>query len=125
MKEVEFILYVADQEQSREFYEQLLGLSPSLDVPGMTEFILKDGVKFGLMPQDGIANILSPTLSHPKKASGVPRCELYLKVDNASVYLEKGVRLGGLLISELQMRDWGDKVGYLSDFDGHVIAFAE
>jgi len=25
----------------------------------------------------------------------------------------------------MQQRDWGDKVGYIADADGHVIAFAE
>jgi len=28
-------------------------------------------------------------------------------------------------ISELKDRDWGDRVGYISDPDGHVLAFAE
>jgi len=36
--EVEFILYVADQEKSKLFYQNLFQLEPSLDVPGMTEF---------------------------------------------------------------------------------------
>ncbi len=125
MKEVEFILYVADQVRSKAFYEELFKLKPCLDVPGMTEFDLMDGVKLGLMPENGIAKILTEKVPHPKQGNGIPRCELYLKVKNAEEYINRGVQLGGKEISTLKKRDWGDTVGYISDVDGHVIAFAE
>lgn|SRR5690554_2449390 len=125
MKEIEFILYVANQEKSKIYYQQLLEITPSLDVPGMTEFKLIDGVKLGLMPENGIANILKDKVPHPKLGRGIPRCELYLKVANAEAYLKRGIRLGGKEISGLKSRDWGDQVGYISDLDGHIIAFAE
>lgn len=125
MQEVEFIIYVSDQEKSTRFYQNLLQIEPRLNVPGMTEFELSDSVKLGLMPEDGIAKILSDKMPHPKLGKGIPRCELYLRVENAGEYLERGIELGALEISELQDRDWGEKVGYISDCDGHVIAFAE
>ena len=52
---VEFILYVADQNRSRNFYAQVLQKEPSLNVPGMTEFDLNETCKLGLMPENGIA----------------------------------------------------------------------
>jgi len=125
MNEVEFILYVADQARSRSFYEQLLLLKPTLDVPGMTEFQLTGSVKLGLMPENGIAKILADKTPHPQTGNGIPRCELYLRVAGAGAFIERGLRLGGKEISELQTRDWGDVVGYISDPDGHIIAFAE
>ena len=125
MKEVLFVLYVADQQISKEFYKGVLQLEASLDVPGMTEFKLENNVLLGLMPNDSIAKIICNTLPHPKKGNGIPRCELYLKVENAQAYIERGLQLGGKAISALQDRDWDDKVGYISDPDGHVIAFAE
>jgi predicted lactoylglutathione lyase len=125
METVEFILYVSDQTRSTEFYEKLLKISPSLNVPGMTEFNLSESVKLGLMPESGIANLICPTMPHPKKANGIPRCELYLKVINPADYLERGIEMGGKKISELQARDWGDMAGYIADLDGHVIAFAK
>ncbi|MEH6763380.1 MAG: VOC family protein [Aequorivita antarctica] len=125
METVEFILYVSDQVLSTEFYEKLFNLTPSLNVPGMTEFNLSETVKLGLMPESGISNILCPVMPHPKIAHGIPRCELYLKLTNPADYLERGIQLGGKNISELQARDWGDIVGYIADLDGHVIAFAE
>ncbi len=125
MKEIEFILYVANQENSKNFYQQLFNIVPSLDVPGMTEFKLSDCVKLGLMPENGIAKILTNKVPHPKQGNGIPRCELYLKVDDAEEFIKRGIQLGGREISRLKSRDWGDKVGYISDPDGHIIAFAE
>lgn len=124
METVEFILYVSDQAQSTEFYEKLLKISPSLNVPGMTEFPLSKTVKLGLMPESGISDILCPVMPHPKIAHGIPRCELYLKVRNPTDFMERATALGAKIISALQARDWGDTAGYIADLDGHVIAFA-
>ncbi len=125
MKEIEFILYVSDQEKSTAFYEQLLRKKPSLNVPGMTEFELTNFVKLGLMPEDGIAKIIKDKMPHPNQGNGIPRCELYLKVNNVVEYMAMGIQLGGKEIDEFKSRDWGDKVGYISDLDGHIIAFVE
>lgn len=124
MNELLFILYVESQELSKFFYEKLLGISPSLDVPGMTEFQLSEFCKLGLMPEQGVGKIISPIMPHPELGNGFPRCELYLKVDDVSEYFMRGLSLGAKEISPVQDRDWGDSVGYLSDLDGHIIAFA-
>ena len=121
----EFILYVANQEASKQFYEKLLNISPLLHVPGMTEFQISENCMLGLMPEEGIVKILKKRTPHPKTGNGIPRCELYLKVKKAESYLKRGLELGAKEISPFQQRDWGDKVGYIVDVDGHVIAFAE
>jgi hypothetical protein len=79
---VETILYVHNQEVSSKFYQQILDRKPDLDVPGMTEFIISPNCKIGLMPNKGIANILKDKTPHPESVTGIPRCELYLYVDN-------------------------------------------
>lgn len=122
--QLEFILYVSNQEKSRDFYQILLQQKPSLDVSGMTEFKLNDFVKIGLMPNDGIAKIITPKLPHPTSGIGIPRCELYLQVDNIESIFEEAKQAGATEISPITLRDWGDYVGYISDFDGHVIALA-
>lgn len=121
----EFILFVQDQGRSRDFYEVVLGLTASLDVPGMTEFDLGNGCKLGLMPEAGIARIITPELPHPSTGAGIPRAELYLLVESASSYCERALAAGAKLVSPLTPRNWGHTVGYFSDPDGHVLAFAE
>ncbi len=120
---VQVILYVASQPASRDFYSQVLQRSPVLDVPGMTEFELP-GVKLGLMPESGIARILCPALPYPNQGQGIPRCELYLQVDDPEAWLQRSLQAGARPVSPAQERDWGDLAGYVADPDGHVLAFA-
>lgn len=120
----EIILYVADQNKSREFYSAILNLKPHLDVPGMTEYLLSENLKLGLMPEDGIVKILEKKTPHPNTGRGIPRCELYLFSENPESGFATSVKNGAMEISAIQDRDWGDRVGYVSDPDGHIIAFA-
>lgn len=119
------ILYVADQQKSSDFYSAILQKRPVLDVPGMTEFMLNDNFKLGLMPESGIVKILLDKTPHPKLGNGIPRCELYLFVENPSEALERAVKAGAKEISKAEARDWGDTVAYCADPDGHIIAFAK
>ena len=121
--QAEFILYVQDQQRSRDLYRVLLDREPVLDVPGMTEFDL-GGCKLGLMPASGIARIITPALPHPDAGHGVPRCELYLRVDDLDATIARAVQAGLVVISSVADRDWGDRVAYFADPDGHVIALA-
>lgn len=120
----EFILYVKDQALSTGFYRALLARDPVLDVPGMTEFELSPGSKLGLMPEQGIARIISGPLPHPATAQGMPRCELYLLVDHLDTAMQQALGAGALEVSPAADRDWGHRVAYFADPDGHVIALA-
>lgn len=65
IKLLEIILYVENQETSSIFYQNIMRKKPDLDVPGMTEFILSNTCKIGLMPNKGIAQILGNKMPHP------------------------------------------------------------
>ncbi|MCC6540870.1 MAG: VOC family protein [Flavobacteriales bacterium] len=121
----EFILYVADQARSTAFYRLLLAREPVLNVPGMTEFELAPGVKLGLMPEQGIARIICGPMPHPSVAQGVPRCELYLLVADIEQAMRAADRARAVLVNAPADRDWGHRVAYYADPDGHVIAVAE
>lgn len=121
----ETILYVNNQEASTQFYTKLFLQQPVLNVPGMTQFKLTDACTVGLMPNNGIAKIITPKMSHPENAFGIPKCELYLYVNNIELYFENAQSIGAILISPIEERNWGDRACYFSDIDGHIIAFAE
>ncbi|MFN8287388.1 MAG: VOC family protein [Chitinophagales bacterium] len=123
--QIEFILYVADQERSAAFYEALLQQPPVLNVPGMTEFALNENCKLGLMPNKGIVKILGDSLPHPDTGNGIPRCELYLHVSDVNAMYEHAEKIGAKLISAPELRTWNEVVCYIADPDGHVIAFAQ
>ena len=118
------ILYVSEQEASRDFYRAVLNREPVLDVPGMTEFQIGAHLLLGLMPESGAARLLGEGLPHPANGSGVPRCELYLPVEDPEASYEKLLQNCGKGISPAQARDWGDVVAYGADPDGHIVAFA-
>lgn len=122
---IETILYVNDQQLSTEFYTKLFRQNPDLNVPGMTEFKLAPNCKLGLMPNNGIAKILSGKTPHPNQGNGIPRCELYFYVDDIQLEYDNAIKIGAKLISKIEDRDWGDKVCYFADINGHIIAFAE
>lgn len=125
IQHIQIILYVNNQAESCEFYKALFRKAPDLDVPGMTEFRLSETLKIGLMPNNGIAKILSDKMPHPETGHGIPRCELYLMTDNAESEYRHALRCGAKPVSAVRLRDWGDRAGYLSDPDGHVIVFAD
>lgn len=122
---IEIILYVNNQQASADFYTKLFRQNPALSVPGITEFELAGNCKLGLMPNKGIAKILAGKTPHPDEGNGIPRCELYFHVDNVEQEFENAIKVGAKLISPIENRDWGDRVCYFSDIDGHIIAFAE
>lgn len=125
IKLVEIILFVNDQDSSTLFYQNIFRKKADLHVAGMTEFNLSDNCKVGLMPNKGIAKVLADKTPHPDSGNGIPRCELYLYVDNIQLEFENATKSGAKLISPIVDRDWGDRACYFSDPDGHIIAFAE
>ncbi len=120
-----FILYVSDQRSSAKFYKSVLGIRPTLDVPGMTEFLLNDGAVLGLMPVAGIKRQLGEKLPNPDNAQGIPRSEVYLFVDDPEMFHSRSLKFGGQELSGLSLRDWGHEAAYSMDADGHVLVFAK
>jgi hypothetical protein len=109
--EAYFILYVSDQARSASYYGKVLDLEPILDVPGITEFRLREGSILGLLAVSS--------------AHGVPKAELYLIVGDPVAHHERAIGCGGTELSPMQLRDWGHRAAYSVDHDGHVLAFAE
>ncbi len=120
---VHFILYVRDQATSARFYRAVLSAEPTLDVPGMTELALPGNAVLDLMPEAGAERLLGPP-HDPAAASGLPRAEVYLVVDDPALYLARSLAAGARLVSGLEPRDWGHDAAYVLDPDGHVVAFA-
>ena len=124
IKRSNIILYVSDQQRSRDFYSQVLQLAPTLDVPGMTEFALSDTLVLGLMPEKGIVRLLGNAIKDPALAGGIPRAELYLSVDQPQQYHQRALQAGATELKAYALMNWGDMAAYSLDPDGHVLVFA-
>ncbi len=118
------IFFVKDQGKTTEFYSKVLNLEPTLHVPGMTEFTLPDGTILGFMPNSGIKKLMGEKLPDPASASGIPRSEIYLMVDNPNEYHKRALQLGAKEVQPLQIMGWGQQAAYSLDTDGHILVFA-
>jgi len=119
-----FILYVRDQEAATAFYETVLDQKPRLNVPGMTEFRLSDTAVLGLMPVQGIKNLLGDALPHASETGRFPGAELYLLVSDPGACHQRALTAGAKELSPLEPRDWGHTAAYSRDPDGYVLVFA-
>ena len=46
-------------------------------------------------------------------------------VSDPEKYFKRAIETGAVLVSETQLREWGDIAGYIADIDGHIIAFVK
>lgn len=116
------ILYVQDQEASRAFFESVLAVTPTLHVPGMTEFTVSSTTVIGLMPDRNIERLLS--LAEGSVAATGLRGELYLIVADPAEYHRRALAAGARELSPLAQRNWGDLAAYCVEPNGYVLAFA-
>lgn len=120
---VHTILFVKDQAASTRFYSEVLNLTPTLNVPGMTEFRLCETFVLGLMPLTGARKILGEDVL-PSEEITIPKSELYLSFANYEDYFSRAVQNGARVVSAISKRNWGDTAGYVADPDGHIVAFS-
>ncbi|NLM44368.1 MAG: VOC family protein [Clostridiales bacterium] len=99
-------------------------MEPLMDVPGMTEFKLADNMLLGIMPSEGIKNMMDiKTIKHWKEGE-IPKCQIYLPVDEPDDYYNRVVKAGGIGIIEGKSTPWGGYIAYCMDLDGNLLAFA-
>lgn len=125
MTKTYFIIYVEDQEKTKLFYELLFNKEPILDEPGMTEFELPDGSILGVMPIESIQKLFGSDFTNTHERKSLPQTEFYIIVENAIELHKRAIQLGATEIRKFDMMDWGDKVAYSINHDGHILAFAE
>jgi uncharacterized glyoxalase superfamily protein PhnB len=125
MDEAYFIFYVEAQRRSATYYAQVLGREPILDVPGITEFRLRDGTILGVMPVESAARLIGEGHFSEAGTQRAPKAELYLVVEDPHTYHARALDCGGTELSPMQHRTWGHRAAYSMDQDGNVLAFAE
>lgn len=118
------IIFVEDQGKSRDFYREVLNMEPLMDVPGMTEFKLADNMLLGIMPYEGIKNMMDIKTANRWKDGETPKCQIYLPVDEPVEYYNRAVKAGGKGIIEGKSTPWGGYICYCMDLDGNLLAFA-
>ncbi len=119
------IIYVENQEKTKMFFQLLLNKHPMLDVPGITEFELLDGSILGIMPDTRLGKLFSDRFEKKDKKKSLPHIEFYFISNNADTLHKRALELGATEIREFSNMDWGHRVAYSINHDGHIFAFAE
>jgi len=70
------------------------------------------------------ARVITGPMPHPSSGGGVPRCELYLSVDDLETACSRAQVAGAQVVDAAVDRDRGHRVAYFADHDGHAIALA-
>lgn len=117
-----FILYVADQTRSADYFRTVLDLEPIVNVPGITEFELRPGCVLAVLPAPSAKRLLG--IETLPLREGASREELYLVVDDPEACHRRALANGATELSPMQARDWGHRAAYSIDAEGHVLAFA-
>ncbi len=125
MNKTYFIIYVDDVEKTKMFYEILFNIKPIIDEPDMCELELPNGAILGIMPNSSLEKLFGTEYGISEKKKATPKFEFYFQVENAEALHKKALQLGALEIRNFTEMDWGDKVAYSKNHDGHIIAFAE
>ena len=120
-----FIIYVDNLEKSKLFYELLFSIKPIIDEPGMSEFELPDGSIIGIMPNSSLEKFFGKEFEQQKNRKALPQTEFYFLVEDALSLHNRAIQLGATEIREFSEMDWGDKVAYSINHDGHIFGFAE
>jgi catechol 2,3-dioxygenase-like lactoylglutathione lyase family enzyme len=117
------ILAVRELEPAARFYREALGAALTVSAPSYRELTLPQELRLGLYERQGFARNLGCAPSLPEQGA-ISGAELYFYVDDPAAMLGRALALGARLLSEVAPREWGDLVGYCSDPDGNVVAFA-
>ena len=123
---VHIILTVSDISKSRMFYNLLFNITPIVDESNICEFQLTENLILGLQNEDLKLKNFDPDIymrfAQNKHTGGE---EIYIEHSDAEGIHTKALQLGCLELSPFKERNWGHKVGYSINHDGHILAFAE
>lgn len=118
------ILAVADLPRMVAFYRAAFGWSPRAEVPVYVELALPDGRGIGLYLASAFSANTGATPAAPP-SSGTTATELYFYVADPDAAARRVEAAGARLLSAAAPRPWGDRVAYLADPEGNVLALAK
>jgi catechol 2,3-dioxygenase-like lactoylglutathione lyase family enzyme len=116
------IVAVEDLPRSLAFYRTVTMWAVPVETPVYAELLSPNGFRLGLYDRRGFGRNIGRV---PEPIAGpVATTELYLYVDDIAASMTRARDAGASLLDDPSDRPWGDHVGYMSDPDGYVVAFA-
>jgi lactoylglutathione lyase len=117
------ILAVEQLPRSIAFYRAVLGWKQAVETAVYCELESPNGMRFGLYDRRNFGtNIERVPAPHP---GPVATTELYVYADDLDAMIARACAAGATLLSSSADRPWGDRVAYVADPDGFIVAFAK
>ena len=116
------ILAVEQLPRSVAFYRELLGWTQPVETPVYCELECPNGMRLGLYDRRNFGNNIGQV---PEPIAGpVATTELYFYAEDLDAMVARACGAGATVLSPASDRPWGDRVAYVADPDGFVVAFA-
>jgi catechol 2,3-dioxygenase-like lactoylglutathione lyase family enzyme len=116
------IVAVEDLPRSLAFYRDITAWPVPVETPEYAELASPNGFRLGLYDRRSFGRNIKRV---PEPIAGpVATTELYLFVDDVDAHVTRAREAGARMLDEPSPRPWGDRVGYVADPDGYVVAFA-
>ena len=113
----------AELPRSIAFYRAVLGWEQPVNTPVYAELASPNGMRLGLYDRRNFGNNIGQV---PAPIAGlIATTEIYLYADDLEAVLVRASDAGAKMLGPPSERPWGDRVGYVADPDGYVVAFAE
>lgn len=117
---VSSVFFVIDVNNSRHFYENMLGQEVELDHGECV--VYKTG--FSIWSRDYAQNIIFKGI-HGQRTSKEHDAELYFETDDIMAIHDKLFKNGVRLVHDIEEQPWGQRVFRAYDPDRHIVEFAE
>jgi lactoylglutathione lyase len=117
------ILAVEQLPRAIAFYRAVLEWKQVVDAPVYCELESPSGMRFGVYDRRNFGNNVGRI---PEPHPGpVTTTELYFHVADLNGMVARACEAGATLLSAAADRPWGERVAYVSDPEGTVVAFAQ
>jgi predicted enzyme related to lactoylglutathione lyase len=116
------ILAVEQLPRATAFYRTVLEWKQVVDAPAYCELESPRGMRLGIYDRRSFGNNVGGIPApHP---GPIATTELYFHVEDVDAMVARACEAGARLLGAAADRAWGDRVAYVADLDGFVVAFA-
>jgi lactoylglutathione lyase len=115
------ILYVANVEETIDFYIKAFGFSQKLITPEKDYAELETGGTTLAFADYSIAEYNGIAITKSDKSTTPPAFEITFVTDDIDSTFKQAIEAGAIVVTEPTQKPWGQIVGYVRDINGFLV----
>jgi uncharacterized glyoxalase superfamily protein PhnB len=115
------ILYVANVEETIDFYIKAFGFTQKLITPEKDYAELETGGTTLAFADYSVAEYNGIAISTSDKSTTPPAFEITFVTDDIDTAFKHAVEAGAIVVKEPNSKPWGQIVGYVQDINGFLV----